>query len=133
MSISDSNTKKFKEILLKRLKESCYRSRVAKDSSREHVVLLGNQRIELNNKSIWSSEKCAQRAIEKYIKAGKSWNLSIESMWKCVVNGDWNTKAPAQIGMMAVSIREEWADKNLRIIPLRDYMVLEYNRNKDKQ
>jgi len=133
MSISDSDTKKFKETLVKRLKESCYRSRVAKDSSKEHVILLGNQRVELNNKSIWSSEKCAQRAIDRYIVAGKSWMLGTISVWRNGVKCDYTSNIPAGLEEIAAPIRKEWADKNLRIIPLRDYMVLEYNRNKDKQ
>jgi hypothetical protein len=130
MSITDSNIKKFKKSLLNNLDKSCCSSRVTKDSSKEHIILRGNQRITINGKSVWSSKKVAQKAIERYIINGKNWRLNITHLWKREVKHDWSAIVPPGLEKIAAPIRAKWAEKNLRVIPLRDYMVLEHNRTK---
>lgn len=131
MSISDSDMKKFKEALIKKLDKCCYRSRATKDSGKEYVVLLGNQRVEINGKRTWTSEKSAQNAISRYIVSGKAWGLGANSVWRYEIDSNYTNDIPKELEKIAAPIRLEWARKNLRTIPLRDYMMLEYNRAKN--
>jgi len=118
----------FKKEMLARLNRACYRSRICKDSSKEHIILIANKRVTINNKSIWCSEKSAQKAIERYIVDGKHWNLGSNSVWKGVAG--LSSVPPSTIHTASYEIREGWAKKNLRIMPLRDYMTLEHKRSK---
>lgn len=81
----------------------------------------------MNSKIVWSSKKRAENAIERYIVSGNIWWLNTNRIWRSVV-GNYIAYAPAEARFIAHKIRKEWADKNLIVIPLRDYMVFEHKR-----
>ena len=107
----------------------CYQSRATKDSGKECVILMDNKRVEIGNKSIWSSESYARRIIRKFA-TGNHWHLDNSNIWYYSMN---NNNTPPDIEKVAASIRQEWIDKHLRVMPLREYMVFEHRRIKNKR
>lgn len=124
---------KFKEALLKGLERAAYSDRLCKDSGRECVVLFGNKRICLGKKNVWSSYNYANRAIQRYIVDGKSWWISDSNTWRRMYNFLPGPSIPAEFKRLGKSIRKEWAERNLRIVPLRDYMHAEFMRAQHKK
>jgi len=112
-----------------RLKATCRPSKACKDSKLEHIILMGNQRIDLKGKSVWSSKKYAEKAINNYIIKGNCYMLSTNYIYRSI-SSDWYVTAPEDITTLCNEFRKKWAEQNLRVVPLRDYMVFEHNREK---
>ena len=101
-------------------------SRITKDSGLEHVILDINRRVTIRNKSVWNSKKLAEKAIERYIANGNYWAIDTRSVWRRA-SLDYSSLPPDWAKQMAEEIRKEYAER-LRVIPLREYMVMEHNR-----
>lgn len=130
MDMSDSDTKKFEETLIRRLVQCCCQNKATKDPGKEHVVLMDNKRVEINGKSVWSTEAFAQKAIQRLID-GRDWYLNNANiLFHSTSNQNIHSLGLEKI---AAPMRQKWVSKHLRVMPLREYMVFEHNRAMSKK
>jgi len=130
--MNDLDRETYEATLTTQLVRACHRSKVSKDSDREYVILMDNERVSINGKNIWNSEKIAKTAIHKYIINAGLWYLKSHWVWKRNINISRHS-IPFDLSIISNDFRKKWAEDHLRTIPLRDYMVFEHNKAKAKK
>lgn len=129
--VTEDDVKKFREELERCMDRGCYKTKTCKDSSLECVILNKGKRIALKGKGIWSTKKYAEKAIQKSVIEGKLWWTDTDRVWNSAMN-NYKSDPPFSIQLLAKEMREAWAEKNLIIMPLREYMVFEHKRLSSK-
>jgi len=128
-----SKEQQFKDELLKRLNDVAKTTKPLKDNT-EMVILKDGKRVSLKGKSVWATEKRAQNAVDAVIRGG-DWRLKSNYIRRFLghVNYSYNRNARQDDKVWsdkARAIRTKWAKDHLRIVPLKDYIIMESKRSK---
>lgn len=128
--MEESNLKeRFKAKMSDRLYKEFYSSKACKDSSRECVILVDSNRVTINSKSIWSSKLYAQKALKRMID-GKGIFINTNKVYGSIFGYHAYKVISDEFVDFGKKVREEWIKNHVKIVPLRDYMVLEHMRSK---
>jgi len=99
------------------IEKTLIRRKECNDSSLECVILCNGKRISIKNKSVWKSRGYAIAAINNMINYDRSWSYAIRHM-----SSDTQLKEKVVDNFAA----------SLVVMPLRDYMYVEYMRSNKK-